>query len=226
LDTTLKEGLSPSPTFNDGEETTMTTTFNDGEKKTMKRKIIADHNNSRKKIRNETGKKTNTVQSEIKTLANEATETTIPKSLEPKESLNCPIPRRKKSTLDSSDKKDSPRKKKSTLDSSDKKDSLNTNKKSTHASNVNDFNKETEEMNEQAAISSNRKFDYAKDGCLPPQNYISIPKKAAAYFTESMPHETDTLVFYVTDNEGEGNCFYQAICDSVAFVKEYPQVQK
>jgi hypothetical protein len=38
-----------------------------------------------------------------------------------------------------------------------------------------------------------------------------------------VPYETKTLVFYVTDNEGEGNCFYEAICDSVAFVKEYPQ---
>jgi hypothetical protein len=218
----------------------------------IKRKIIADPNSSWKKISKETGKKTSTVPSEVKKLANEATDTKLPKSLEPKESLNCPIPRRKKSTLDSSDKKDSlkseskvstnqksthapdvidfdKRRKKSTLDSSDKKDSLkseskvSTHKKSTHAPDVNDFDKETETMNEKAAIHCNKNFYYAKDGCLPPPDYISIPKKAASYFTESMPHETDTLVFYVTDNEGEGNCFYQAICDSVAFVKEYPE---
>jgi hypothetical protein len=76
-----------------------------------------------------------------------------------------------------------------------------------------------------AEASSERKlkFDYAKDGCLPPPDYITIPKMGAGPFSEAIPETANHLAFLITDNEGEENCFYESICDSIVFVKENPK---
>jgi hypothetical protein len=115
----------------------------------------------------------------------------------------------KKTSLDLESK--IPRKKKSNVRGSDDEDTVARDKDGPLA------------IDTYATVPSPKTFDYSKDGCLPPPKYITVPKKAAEPFGERVPDIGDLLAFLVTDNEGEGNCFYEAICDSVSFLTEFPQ---